>query len=491
MLTRLRVTGFKNLSEVDLRFGPFTCVAGANGVGKSNLFDAITFMSALADRSLVDAALSVRVEGGRAADIRGLFRHVGTWHEERMSLEAEMIVPAEGTDDLGQRAEASITFLRYRVDLGYQTDESPGSVGSLELLHESLEPIHKSEAGKQLLFPHSGVWRGSAIVGRGRRNAAPFISTEVQGGQRQVRLHQEGVQGRPLSRLAANLPRTVLSVANAAESPTVLLARQEMRSWRLLQLEPTSLRRPDDFSAVRRLGPDGSHLAATLYRLAGAEGVNGRGQTDRSGGVYARVANRLAGLIEEVREVSVDRDEKRELLTLVVSGRDGAQHAARALSDGTLRFLALAVLEEDRAAPGLICLEEPENGIHPARIPAMLELLQDIASDVHLPVGTDNPLRQVIVNTHSPSIVRQVPEDSLVVADLAEAIERGRRSAVVRFRGLAGTWRRESGGASLGDLLAYLSPEERAVAPVQPAGRGGKRLRRVMDRPEIQPMLFP
>jgi recombinational DNA repair ATPase RecF len=41
MLTRLKVDGFKNLDGVDVRFGAFTCVVGANGVGKSNLFDAI------------------------------------------------------------------------------------------------------------------------------------------------------------------------------------------------------------------------------------------------------------------------------------------------------------------------------------------------------------------------------------------------------------------------------------------------------------------
>jgi AAA15 family ATPase/GTPase len=56
MLTRLKVDGFKNLDGVDVRFGPFTCVAGANGVGKSNLFDAIAFRSALAERPLMDAA---------------------------------------------------------------------------------------------------------------------------------------------------------------------------------------------------------------------------------------------------------------------------------------------------------------------------------------------------------------------------------------------------------------------------------------------------
>jgi predicted ATPase len=124
MLTRLKVNGFKNLVEVDVRFGPFTCVAGANGVGKSNLFDAITFLSALADKSLVDAAASVRAEEGRTADIRSLFHRVGDEYDDVMSFEAEMIVPHEGWDDLGQKAEASITFLRYSVALAYRSDDS-------------------------------------------------------------------------------------------------------------------------------------------------------------------------------------------------------------------------------------------------------------------------------------------------------------------------------------------------------------------------------
>jgi AAA15 family ATPase/GTPase len=59
MIIRLKVKGFKNLVDVDVRFGPFTCVAGVNGVGKSNLFDAIRFLSALASRPLTEVALSV------------------------------------------------------------------------------------------------------------------------------------------------------------------------------------------------------------------------------------------------------------------------------------------------------------------------------------------------------------------------------------------------------------------------------------------------
>jgi len=124
MLTRLKVSGFKNLVDVNVRFGPFTCVAGANGVGKSNLFDAIRFLSVIADLPLIEAALSVRDEEGRTADVRSLFHRVGDEYDAEMSFEVEMIAPEEGVDDLGQQAKASITFLRYSLALGYRSDDS-------------------------------------------------------------------------------------------------------------------------------------------------------------------------------------------------------------------------------------------------------------------------------------------------------------------------------------------------------------------------------
>ncbi len=49
MLTRLEINGFKNLLDFEVDFGPLTCIAGANGVGKSNIFDAVRFLSLLAD----------------------------------------------------------------------------------------------------------------------------------------------------------------------------------------------------------------------------------------------------------------------------------------------------------------------------------------------------------------------------------------------------------------------------------------------------------
>lgn len=486
MLTRLKVSGFKNLVDVDVRFGPFTCIAGANAVGKSNLFDAIRFLSALADRPLLEAALSVRDEGGRSSDLRDIFHRAGDRSADRITLEAEMLIPPEGSDDLGQRAQASITFLRYTVELALRRNDPSEPSGGLELLKEELVPLKIGDARAHLPFRHAVVWRTGAVQGR---RASDFISTEREGSDRVIKRHQEGKAGRTLRLRAVDLPRTVLSSVNASESPTALLARREMQSWRLLQLEPTALRRPDPFTAPPRLGADGSHLAATLYRLARTS--NGS-QPDEER-IYAQVANRLSDLIGDVRSVSVDRDERRELLTIHLTGRDGAAHPARALSDGTLRFLALSVIELDPASDRVLCLEEPENGVHPERIPAILDLLRAISTDSYEPIDSDNPLRQVIVNTHSPLVVAQVQDDELLVAEAVQVVRDGQAFAKVDFHGLPNTWRTKDAAGrkavSRGKLLAYLDPLQVEREETVPSAAEGKRFRRVMDRPDLQTLL--
>ena len=491
MLTRLQVSGFKNLVDVDVRFGPFTCVVGPNGAGKSNLFDAIRFLHALAGHTLMEAASTVRDQDSRTADVRNLFHHAGDRYAERMSLAAEMIVPAKAVDDLGQDAKASITFLRYSLELAYRDPGDSRTPGSLEITREELVHIPQGAAGKHLYFPHRAKdWRRSVV--HGQRRVPFFISTEEDGGQRVIKLHQDGgSSGRPLRRSASNLPRTVLSVANAAESPTVVVARREMEAWRMLQLEPSALRRPDAFSSPTRLGTDGSHLAATLYRLArNAGSESDRASTEENTSrICSQIAVRLSELIDDVRDINIDRDEKRELLTLYAQDGEGTRHPARALSDGTLRFLALAVLEMDPETEGVLCLEEPENGIHPARIPAILQLLRDIAVDTFEPAGTENPLRQVIINTHSPAVFQEVPDDSVVFVKTREAMDEQKHLfRKAHFHCLSDTWRAKPGVevdvAARGDLLAYLNPVLRNRPPDATAKE-----RRVVDRDDLSLLL--
>ncbi len=492
MLTRLEVSGFKNLVDIDLRFGPFTCMIGPNGSGKSNVFDAIRFLHALSDHTLMEAAASVRDQDSRTADVRSLFHRSGDRYAERMCFAAEMIVQAHAVDDLGQEARASITFLRYSLELAYRPPGGALTPGSLEIIKEELTHIPQGAAARHLPFPHRARdWRRSVV--KGQRRAQYFISTEDEAEQRVIKLHQDGgSRGRPLRRSATHLPRTVLSAANAAESPTVVAARREMESWRILQLEPSALRQPDEFTSPARLGQDGRHLAATVHRLArspAAEESTAR-MEEHSSRTCSQIAIRLSELIDDVRDISIDRDEKRELLTLTALDGEGTRHPARALSDGTLRFLALVVLEMDPETEGVLCLEEPENGIHPARIPAILKLLLDIAVDPFEPAGPDNPMRQVIINTHSPAVFQEVPDDSVVFVKTVEAVNTGER--LFRkpcFQCLSGTWRARISGhvdvATRGELLPYLSPALRSEPERTLHGP-----RRVIDREDLPQFPF-
>ncbi len=231
-----------------------------------------------------------------------------------------------------------------------------------------------------------------------------------------------------------------------------------MQSWRLFQFgSPLRLRNPDDFRTQPGLETNGARLAATLYHLGNPK-ANGHATSSNGSRLYEGVARRLTELINDVYTVTVDADEKRNLFTVEVTDRSGTAYPARSLSDGTLRFLALVVLELDPNARGVLCFEEPENGVHPERIPAIIRLLHDISVDTDQAVSEDNLLRQVIINTHSPSVVMSVPDSSLLVAESTEFMHDGERLKGVSFSPLDDTWRATAGIRTVarGKLLADL-----------------------------------
>lgn len=458
MLTRLEVRGFKNLREVTVDFGPFTCIAGPNGAGKSNVFDAIQFLSELADRPLMEAAEAIRgTRSERAADPRDLF-----WDRDpaqsRIALAAEMLVPQDIEDDFGQRAKATTTFLRYELEIGYEPPEGLERVGRLVLLHEELTHIKQRDAPRRLRFPHSASQFRRAVV-TGRRSGVAYISTSGPGDDPVITVHQDGgSRGMPRRASATRASATVVRTTSVQDDPTVLAARREMQSWHRLSLEPSALRTEDRYTDARTMSSDGRHLAAALYRIAtDTSGSSSSSSAD----VYARVAARLRQLSGvDVESIEVDADDTRELLTVRLRERWGRELPARSLSEGTLRFLALCIMHEDSSIGGLICMEEPENGIHPASVGAMVNLVRDLAVDPEEPPGPDNPLRQVIVNTHSQAVVQLVGENDLLMAAPEVVREGNIERTALELRPIKDSWRAklpEARPVGKADLIPYLT----------------------------------
>jgi len=446
MITKIKINGFKSLINTELYFGPFTCIVGANATGKSNFFDALSFLSNLADKTIVEAAKSVRSENLKHSSIKDIFFHSGEDCKSIISFEVDLLISKNGIDDLGQTAEATITSLKYSLQLELcdnQSDNQP-----IKIIYEQLSPITLTEARKNLFFKHKKEWRESILSGR--RSNVPFISTK----NGKIKLHQDGnKKGRAAEFIADTMPRTLLSTATA-ESPTAFLVRQEMRNWMMLQFEPEALRKPNYTYEVRNaeIEANGLNLPATLYRL----------HTEKKDyDIYQTLTNKVNNLIHNVREITIDEDEKRDLLTLQVTFKDGLTLPAQSLSDGTLRFLGLAVIEEDTTGSSVVCLEEPENGINPKKICEMVDLLENMATDTDEPVDHDNPLRQVIINTHSPIVASHIPDDTLYLVTEREMFDDtfSKKITFSAFSALSGTWRTDKKlveTTSLGEIIAYL-----------------------------------
>lgn len=427
MLTRLRVQGFKNLLDVDIRFGPFTCIAGFNGAGKSNVFDAIRFLHLLAKHPIAEAVQLLRESRGRSPEPRSLLTAFGHYRAPEIRLTADLAIDRKAEDEFGVAAEASISTVRYTVAFRLNGQEKPER---LELSEETLVPVAQEKARKELVFDSSRQFIDSIV--KGRRTVA-FISTHMVDGKPQIRVHQEGHGGRKVP--APKSSRTVLGGLASSDFPTLLAVRREMESWQTLLLEPSAMRAPAYYTDPRYIDDRGAYLPAAIERLRKSE--------EREGQTYARIGNRLSDLIEDVQEVKIVDDEKTETLTLEIRQADGIFHPARSLSDGTLRFLVLATLAIDSDATGLICLEEPENGIHPERIPAMVELLRDIACDPNYPIGVDNPMRQVVINTHSPKVISVCSEhaEDILFMDHQTVKRDGSAGLVATILQLPDTWR--------------------------------------------------
>ena len=174
------------------------------------------------------------------------------------------------------------------------------------------------------------------------------------------------------------------------------------------QPQPTDL--PNDF-----LLEDGRNLGLVLNRLKREP----------------KVKDRILETMRQLYEGVIDLEISIEGGTVQVFAQEGnIMVPATRLSDGTLRFLCLLAILCHPNPPPLVCIEEPELGLHPDVLPVLGDLLREASQRC-----------QLIVTTHSDRLVDTLTDtpESVVVcekhdgktemhrldkADLAEWLER-------------------------------------------------------------------
>ncbi|OAD20552.1 ATPase-like protein, partial [Candidatus Thiomargarita nelsonii] len=151
---------------------------------------------------------------------------------------------------------------------------------------------------------------------------------------------------------------------------------------------------------------------------------------------FKGIEKSLTMLIPSITGIEVAPNELGELELRVREGE--ISMPARVLSEGTLRLLGLLALGGVIEPTTLIGFEEPENGIHPRRIPLVAQLLKSRATLAE---------NQVIVTTHSPQLVDEMPYEFLY-----SCYRQGRQTKIKAF--LESTADKEE---SLRAELAYLT----------------------------------
>ena len=158
------------------------------------------------------------------------------------------------------------------------------------------------------------------------------------------------------------------------------------------------LRRECDINDNAFLKQDGRNLPAFLYFLKIKHPI-----------VFARIEKTIQSVAPYILKFILEPNrlnEKEIELRWVDRGDLESNFSAYQLSDGTLRFIALATLLMQPEPPAVIVIDEPELGLHPFAIGKLAAMIQIAASKT-----------QIIVATQSPGLISHFSPEDVVVMD--------------------------------------------------------------------------
>lgn len=350
LIRSLRLDGFLSFAPGSGPFEmrPLNVLIGPNGSGKSNLIEAFELLAA----TPTNLAGAVRAGGGSAEWL---------WKGQPEAREAEIeVVLDRGRTPTGR-------------DLKYRVAFAPVA-GRLELLDEAIEELRPMR-GKEDVYFYYRFQRGD-----------PVINVRTADGHVGRRLQREDL-----------LPdQSVLSQRKDPEQyPEVTWVSRRFSEiqistiWTFGRGMPARHAQRTDLPEDTLL-PDSGNLALVLNHIDLA------GET--------RVGTLLREFIPRFERLSIRIWGGTAQLYFFERGFKAPIPATR-LSDGTLRFVALLALLLSPSPPPILCIDEPELGLHPDAVALMADMLVDASQRTQLVVTTHSDSLVSALTAHGDSIV--------------------------------------------------------------------------------------
>jgi predicted ATPase len=349
VIKQIRIKGFKSLQDVCLNLGPLNLFVGTNASGKSNFLDALRVLQGLAYGFTVDEVLNGKPKTSSTEvweGIRGGSRNAGFLRVRRDGTKSRQFITI-GIALLLQRIKGEV---EYEVTFSSRT----GLIRSERL----------------------------AIGGREVFQAQTDLSDD-QTLHVQYNTRSDSKSSRRLNRDRSVL-RQLPSIGVVSSDDTDLMERLVGYLVNMQRLEPlpATLRDYSQTQSAQRMGDHGEDFAAVVNSIL---------QDPRAKSAYLSWLRQLTPI--ELDDVTIRRGALKEpMFALKERGR---VFPAQVLSDGTLRFAAIAAAFFQPDMPRIFTIEEIENGIHPTRLRLLLDLLKSQAGE----------RTQVMATSHSPVIV--------------------------------------------------------------------------------------
>jgi predicted ATPase len=440
MITRLEAARYRCFERLGVDVGDFRVLVGANGSGKTTLLDLPVLLGDLLRANNVTTPFMERRPElpSRAGNLSELV-FAGRGNDFSLAVEARLpdAVQSKVLEGLfaRKRTERSRqalredrrrwpTHIRYEIGLRINADQA------LQVAYEYLFMFPDSDGPDRRQTGFHGVAAG------GKRHWHLTL-------KREIGYEAEFFPETPQANVArVGLPDTLLAMPRVLfESEAGYPAARWLHS--LLTTEAVFLE--PSWTAMRQASPPGQPkvitangrnipwLALELKREGAPEDADLNFRSER----YADWLSHVQSALPQVTDIEVREREDDHHAYFVVSYKGDFKVPSSGLSDGTLRILTLTLLPYLNKHPSILVTEEPENGIHPRAIEAVLQSLSSMYDS------------QVWVSSHSPVVLASAKLSQLLCARLANdgGVEMVAGTDHPRLQ----EWR---GGIDLGSLFA-------------------------------------